>query len=196
MTEKTSSARLLGPASVGARRAAAVAHPSDKRSAATNADYLRTPKSSSPILKRSRSYNALVIQLSIDPAIRSIRYVDSLPAMGRRVKVETRLRFLQLKQPMPSCGKSARNSPTLFSSRHLGLMAHDMFTCTGSGFGADHIGFVQLGVGARDALSTLLITEFGGIRQPLPAALFTLLSWKISVQWPAVNARSDGPPDA
>jgi hypothetical protein len=88
MTEKTSSARLLGPASVGARRTAAVAHPSDKRSAATNADYLRTPKSSSPILKRSRSYNALVIQLSIDPAIRSIRFVDTLPAMGRRVKVE------------------------------------------------------------------------------------------------------------
>jgi hypothetical protein len=65
-----------------------VARPSEKRSSSTNADYLRTPKSSSPILKRSRSFNALVIQLSIDPVVRSIRYVDSLPAMGRRVKVE------------------------------------------------------------------------------------------------------------
>jgi hypothetical protein len=90
MTEKRTapSARLLGPKGVGATRMAGAARPSDKRSSFTDADHLRTPKSSSPILRRSRSFDALVIQLSIDPDVRSIRYVDSLPAMGRRVKVE------------------------------------------------------------------------------------------------------------
>jgi hypothetical protein len=90
MTEKRTapSPRLLGPKSVGATRTTAAARPSDRRSSATNADYLRTPKSSSPILKRSRDFSSLVIQLSIDPVVRSIGYVDSLPAMGRRVKVE------------------------------------------------------------------------------------------------------------
>lgn len=85
MTEKP---RLLGLKSVGATRMAAAARRSDKRSSFTDADYLQTPKSSSPILKRSRAFNNLVVQLSIDPGVRSIRYVDSLPAMGRRVKVE------------------------------------------------------------------------------------------------------------
>jgi hypothetical protein len=71
-----------------ATRRTEAARPPDKRTSFTDADYLRTPKSSSPILRRSRSFDVLVIQLSIDPVVRSIGYVDSLPAMGRRVKVE------------------------------------------------------------------------------------------------------------
>jgi hypothetical protein len=77
MTEKktTSSARLSGGET-----------PTERSS--EELDYLRTPKSQSPILKRSRSFNLLVVQLSIDPSVRSVRFIDSLPALGRRVTVD------------------------------------------------------------------------------------------------------------
>jgi len=65
-----------------------MARPPDNRSSDTDADYLRVTKSSSPILKRSRAFNSLAIQLSIDPLIKSIWYLDSLPAMGCDVAVE------------------------------------------------------------------------------------------------------------
>ncbi len=86
-TGENVAARSSGPISVGAQRIAAVARPSDKRGSFVDADYLRSPKSSSVILRRSRSFDTLVIQLSIDPDVSSIRYVDTLSAVGRRVKV-------------------------------------------------------------------------------------------------------------
>ncbi len=90
MTEKrSSSARLLGPTNIGATRiATAVARPSRKRGSPPEADDFRTPRSSSAIPKRSRCFNNLALQLSLDPLVRSIKYVDSLSALRRRVKVE------------------------------------------------------------------------------------------------------------
>jgi hypothetical protein len=89
MTEKrSSSARLLGPTNIGATRiATAVVRPSRKRRSPPEADDFRTPKSSA-IPKRSRCFNNLALQLSLDPLVRSIKYVDSLSALRRRVKVE------------------------------------------------------------------------------------------------------------
>jgi hypothetical protein len=90
MAEKrSSSARLSGPTNIAVTRiATAVARPSRKRRSPPNADDSRTPKSTSAIPKRSRCFNSLVIQLSVDPLVRSIKYVDSLSALRRRVKVE------------------------------------------------------------------------------------------------------------
>ena len=90
MTEKgSSSAQLLGPTNIGATRiATAVVRPSRKRRSPPDADDFRTPKSSSAIPKRSRCFNNLALQLSLDPLVRSIKYVDSLSALRRRVKVE------------------------------------------------------------------------------------------------------------
>jgi hypothetical protein len=90
MTEKrSSSARLFGPTNIGATRiATAVVRPSRKRTSPPNADDFRTPKSSSAIPNGSRCFNNLVIQLSVDPLVRSIKYVNSLSALRRRVKVE------------------------------------------------------------------------------------------------------------
>src|ERR1700738_4505636 len=90
MTDKrSSSTRLLGPANIGATRiGTAVARPSRKRRSPPDADGFRTPKSTSAIPRRSRCFNHLAIQLSVDPLVRSIKYVDSLSALRRRVKVE------------------------------------------------------------------------------------------------------------
>src|SRR5690349_207157 len=88
MTEKRTSSARNSPKGGGAARTTTMAGPPDKRSSGTEADYLRVPKSSSPILKRSRAFSSLTIQLSIDPLVKSIRYVDSLSEMGRRVPVE------------------------------------------------------------------------------------------------------------
>jgi hypothetical protein len=90
MAEKrTSPARLSETTNVGAVRKATEALPhSRKRSRRPESDYIRTPKSSSAIPRRSRCFNNLVLQLSVDPLVRSIKYVDSLAALGRRVKVE------------------------------------------------------------------------------------------------------------
>jgi hypothetical protein len=89
MTERTPPhTRLLGPTSPGETRIAAAARPSEKRTSSAAADYLETPKSSSPILKRSKSFENLVIQLALDPSVQSLSYVDSLPAWQGRVKVK------------------------------------------------------------------------------------------------------------
>jgi hypothetical protein len=71
------------------RAASAVLRDPRKRSALLDADYIRTPKASSPIPKHSPNFASLAVQLSVDPIVRTIGYVESLPALGRRVKVQT-----------------------------------------------------------------------------------------------------------
>jgi hypothetical protein len=90
MTERrSSSARLSGPTSIGATRmTTAVVRPSSKRRSAPKADDFRTPKASSAIPNGSRCFNNLVIQFSVDPLVRSFKYVDSLSALRRRIQVE------------------------------------------------------------------------------------------------------------
>jgi hypothetical protein len=68
--------------------ATAVIRPSRKRISPPKADDFRTPKFSSAIPKRSRCFNNLALQLLLDPLVRSIKYVDSLSALRRRIKVE------------------------------------------------------------------------------------------------------------
>jgi len=60
---------------------------SDHRNSLPDAGQLRLPKSASAILRRSRYFNYLAIELSVNPIVASIEYVESLVALNGRIRV-------------------------------------------------------------------------------------------------------------
>ena len=67
-----------------------VARTSINRSPTPNLGRFRSPKIASDIPSASVLFNRLVIQLSLDPRVRSIEYVGSIPILSRqRNKQET-----------------------------------------------------------------------------------------------------------
>jgi hypothetical protein len=87
MTEnRKSSPRSQTKDVVSVRVATASLHEPGRRSALLE-NHLQTPKARSAIPKHSSTFNKLVVRLAIDPTVKSIQYVETLPLLGQRVDV-------------------------------------------------------------------------------------------------------------
>jgi hypothetical protein len=86
MTENRKSPRSHTKDVVSVRVATASLHEPGRRRALLE-DHVRTPKARCAIPKHSSTFNKLVIQLAIDPTVKSIVYVNSLPLLGERVDI-------------------------------------------------------------------------------------------------------------
>jgi len=86
MTENRKSSPRSRKDVVSVRVATASLHEPGRRNALIE-DHIRTPKARSAIPKQSSTFNKLVVRLAIDPTVKSVEYVDSLPLRGDRVDI-------------------------------------------------------------------------------------------------------------